>query len=427
MLHTVRRRAGQVLLRVLPCLLAAAPVSGAWAATPRNQPDERVNLMQLGYQVASQDLLLLGYSLLSVEFVDSQHVLFSYNARTLMRRIPNDPPEDNDQSITALLLQLPSKNEGVKVVGRADWRMHDHLRYLWPLGHGRFLLRQGLELRLLAPLEHIATNDPLQTRLFMKLDRPAAYLQLSPEKSLMVLELAGRPAGESAAGPAPLSDYGSDRGYEIQFIRLNPEATSAEQLSYRIAGQQHSPVPLEIPIIPEGYLDAIRGDNGRWLFTFGSAAENSGRRNLTEFLSSCRPNPSFVSDREFLAIACDHDQRVLVAFGLDGTELWYRSFSENFAAPSFLTSEASDRFAFTRIQTVVPLSLGEPLGKDSSISQEIRVMDTRSGKQVLRAYATPMQRDGQNLALSPDGRRLALVRDGWLEVFNLPPVETAGK
>ena len=243
----------------------------------------------------------------------------------------------------------------------------------------------------------------------------------------MVLELAERAHGDAGAGQAQQLESSGEHGYEVQFIQLNPEAASVAQLDYRIAGQQHSPVPLDIPIIPAGYLDVIRGDSGRWLFTFGAAAANSRRTSLTDFISGCRPSPVFVSDHEFLATACDHDQRVLMAFGLDGKQLWYRTFSENYSAPSFIASEPADRFAFTRILTVVPLSIGEPLSKESSTSQEIRVLDTRSGKQVLRAYASPMQRDGQNLDLSPDGRRLALVRDGWLEVFDLPPVDAAVK
>ena len=44
-------------------------------------------------------------------------------------------------------------------------------------------------------------------------------------------------------------------------------------------------------------------------------------------------------------------------------------------------------------------------------SQEVRVYQTYSGKQIFRTDCTPIIRAGQNFALSPDGLRLAVVRE----------------
>jgi hypothetical protein len=55
-------------------------------------------------------------------------------------------------------------------------------------------------------------------------------------------------------------------------------------------------------------------------------------------------------------------------------------------------------------------------------SQAVTVYQTDSGRQLLRVDAAPIARAGQNFALSPDGMRLAVIRDGSLEVYSLPPL-----
>ena len=54
--------------------------------------------------------------------------------------------------VAAELVELPRAD-----LARTDWHMHDHRRYLWRLGRGRFLVRSRNELSLITPearLEH---------------------------------------------------------------------------------------------------------------------------------------------------------------------------------------------------------------------------------------------------------------------------------
>jgi hypothetical protein len=53
------------------------------------------------------------------------------------------------------------------------------------------------------------------------------------------------------------------------------------------------------------------------------------------------------------------------------------------------------------------------------------VYDTESGKLVLVKDASPVLTAGQNVALSPDGKRFAVLRNGAIEVYDLPPVTPA--
>jgi hypothetical protein len=53
------------------------------------------------------------------------------------------------------------------------------------------------------------------------------------------------------------------------------------------------------------------------------------------------------------------------------------------------------------------------------------VYDTESGKLVLVRDASPVLTAGQNVTLSPDGKRFAILRNGAIEVYDLPPVTPA--
>jgi hypothetical protein len=53
----------------------------------------------------------------------------------------------------------------------------------------------------------------------------------------------------------------------------------------------------------------------------------------------------------------------------------------------------------------------------------VGVYDTESGKLVLVKDVSPVLTAGQNVALSPDGTRFAVLRNGAIEVYDLPPVE----
>ncbi len=127
-------------------VVAAAP--GA-AAGPL-----RVALGPLGFQSLYPEFLLAGSSMLSVDFVDKDHLLVTFNMRRLMKRSPpNDPVDDADRTVGAFLVELPSG----KVLARAEWRLHDHGQYLWNLGHGNFLLRVRDRLAMVTPM---ASADP---------------------------------------------------------------------------------------------------------------------------------------------------------------------------------------------------------------------------------------------------------------------------
>ena len=59
--------------------------------------------------------------MVTVHFVDKDHLLITSGLRRLMKREAGDPPGDDDHTIGAFLVELPSG----KVVARTEWRTHD--------------------------------------------------------------------------------------------------------------------------------------------------------------------------------------------------------------------------------------------------------------------------------------------------------------
>jgi hypothetical protein len=109
-------------------------------------------------------------------------------------------------------------------------------------------------------------------------------------------------------------------------------------------------------------------------------------------------------------------------FNMRGEEMWEQGLFGDYAAPSLAYAPAGGRFALSRIMlhgTVVP---DQPISADEISAQTVVVYQTNTGKQLLRADCSPVERAGQNFALSPNGLGLAIVHADAVEVYSLPPL-----
>jgi len=76
--------------------------------------------------------------------------------------------------------------------------------------------------------------------------------------------------------------------------------------------------------------------------------------------------------------------------------------------PTFSFAPAGGRFALGR--TIVA-SQTDIAAAPPADTQEVRVYQSYNGKLLLRLNCTPVQRAGQNFALSPDGLQVAVIRE----------------
>jgi hypothetical protein len=393
-------------MTLLAALVAWVAGGSAWARVP--DPPIRIPLQPLGYQSIVQDFLLQGNSMLTVDFVDSDHLLVTFGVRRLMTREVDPPPDDDDRMVEAVLLELPSG----KLLARTEWRFHDRLQYLWRLGHGRFLLRERGRLSVLAPLGAANRDDPFRRTPLLRVDRHIVLIQVSPEGDLLTVETTKPPAGQGAAenGMGGAFDPLDPAPVQSNFYRLESAGDAGDNVQPVVAGFVRTRSPIAVPMTAAGFLELQDGGKGTWLFNFD---EHAGKVDeLLAFDTSCFPRSTFVGLSEFVVFGCrgNEERQDLAAFNLKGDEMWQDNFTDVHIAPTFSFAPAAGRFALGR--TIVNGVVDpESVSVGAVTGQDVRVYQSYNGKLLFRSDVSPVERAGQNFALSPDGLRVALVRE----------------
>ena len=393
----------------------AAAVLAAWAvlwagtATARDpEAPLRIPLEPLGYQAITPEFLLAGDSELTVDFVDNDHLLVTFGVRRLMKREADSLPNDDDQTIAALLVELPSG----KVLARTEWRMHDRLQYLWNLGHGRFLLRVRDRLTVIAPLAAADKNDAFRESPLLRVERHVVAILVSANSDLLTVYTMKRAAGAGDAVEVSLGEPAADAApVQINFYRLASKSDSGDGLPISSAGAIRTREAYSLPMTTGGFLDVLDGGRGTWLFNFD---EHGGKVNeLLALATSCFPHATFVDHSEFVAFGCrgSDDKQDLAGFNLKGEEMWQQNFTDTHVSPTFSFAPAAGRFALGRTVVSNAIDFDSPLPASLVTAQEVRVYQSHNGREVFRIDLTPVERAGQNFALSPDGMRLAVVRE----------------
>ena len=440
----VRHRPAGVLALALGLALLVVPAFGRGP-----EPSARIELARLGYQDFPAPVLASGASLLTLHYVDDHHLLLTFNKRRLMPRIPEDPPDDNDRNVDAVLLELPSG----RVLARTSWRMHDIGQYLWSLGHGHFLLRLRDRLVTVSPLVNLKSGNAFQEHALIASSRAIGAIFLSPDARLLTLETvdatppAKRPpsprtrafaAAAAADDPVETPPKPADP-VQINFFRLIEHEVTGLPLA-QSAGTVRAPSLSLIPADASGYLAVL--DQGRHHFAF-DFHEHSGKvEELAPFDSTCFPAPLLVSRSEFIALGCrnGNQMQMIGGFNLHGEEMWEQVLSP-YVNPSLALAPAAGRVAFSRVVTssAAPSDQGFPshnLGvyptgggpvSEQIESQTVNVIQMESGRQIFSLTCTPILRAGGNFTLSDDGSEFAIVRGGAVEIYPLPPLSDKEK
>jgi len=436
------------LALLLPSGLSAA--SNKTGKSDKSKPTQQtakplqIPVEPLGFAPISPQFVSQFSTLFTVNFVDETHLLFTFNARTLLQRLPDVFEGDEDRNVAAVLLEIPSG----RVLARTEWRTRDRSQYLWPLAHGRFLLRVRSRLTVIDPLANLAAHGPdaafTQTP-FLDLKRRIAYLTVSPARDLLAIETTAPPkpkqspiANDSsalAAAMAGTSDGSRDGDpeildgtphrppVEIDLFRLSTTPTGS--LTASVAGVIGSRALVELPVTSEGFLEMKRENAALWDFDF---IEHSGKRiELAAYETSCAPRPFFISPSEFIAFGChgsaDHEQ--FSYFNLHGDQPWIAAPTGNRVSPYLATAPAADRFALSQTLVSDTALNTEELTPSELLSQDVTVYQAFSGQQLLTVQAQPIERAGQNFDLSPSGLQFAVLRAGNLELYRLPPTTAA--
>jgi hypothetical protein len=399
-------------------LLAATPL---FARVP--EPTLRISLENLGFQPLSPQFLLNGSSMLTLHYVDDKHLLFTFVTHRLIPRLPDEPEDDQDRVVDALLLELPTG----KILARTSWHLHDHAQYLWSLGHGHFLLRIRNTLTTFAPLTNLSSGDPfIQYPFLISSERRLSALILSPDSDLLIIESV-KPAPPQQKpktplfGPTPPPKLTEKEPVQVNFYRLH-SGDDAGAVNPSFAGVVTAPSTGDVPATTAGYLAVVDQGHQHWAFDFHSYAGKVAE--LSPFDSSCSPAPLFVSHSEFIAFGCRGGQTMqqIGGFNMRGEEMWEQGLFGDFIAPSMAYAPSGGRFALSRIMLRHSAIPDQMISNDEISSQTVVVYQTGTGKQLIHADCSPVERAGQNFALSPNGFSLSVVHADAIEIYNLPPL-----
>jgi len=362
-------------------------------AKPSQPPAFQVPVEPLGFSAPGPLYLGQRNSLVSLDFLDEDRLLFTFRVPGLIRR---EAGEEDARQIRAVVLTLPSG----AVQAEALWTVHDRQRYLWMLTGGRFLLRDRDNLEM--------GDATLELKPFLRFPGPVLWLDMDPAQKFLVTD-SQEPATSAGREPDGQKTAGSDLA-----VRVLRRDSGQVMLVSRTRSAVH------LSINSDGYLGSMRSSGNAWMLDLNYFS--GGSNILGQVDSTCSPLFDFLSEREVLVTGCtESGAGKLVAMTTDGRRLWEAQTSDESIWPLVVRSPDGSRLAREALAITHPVSAREPVSQDDIKGQLVEVLDAADGKVALQASASPILDAGGNVAISPSGRRVAVLSGGAIQVFDLPP------
>ncbi len=409
-LHSLPGGSARSLLRGLlaagliffAALVLVAAQNSPVATEPQAKPTIQIDLSSVGYQGLAGMARLASQANISLDFVDDDHVLFTFDPKKLFTRLPDCPPSHDDRLVHAVIFQVSTG----KVVKQADWYLHDTRRYLWPLGSGQFLLRRLNSLYIV--------DASLKEKLLMTSPKEFLWLTVTPDGKQIIVE--------TAEADKPKKDK-SDAAKAKQQVKI--EFLDVATLKVERTIKSDGIVTLEGA--SSGFADVSHGMSGKiWLVRFGPTTRQ--RENIARVRSQCVPDVFYSSSNTMLIGRCSStgSDYSVSSFTVTGHRLWRQRWSEHRYVPKMKRSDDGSRFA---VSTLMHVEATEAEAQDNDedadtmghgLDQMIQVFDTAGGTAVFSVKVSPVVMTAQNFSLSPDGRRLAALHDSQLQTYDLP-------
>jgi hypothetical protein len=382
---------------------------------PSLPPAFSIPVGPLGFSAPGPFYPLRRQSLVSLDFLDENRILFTFRVAGMIQRT-DTVAEGDQQRIRAVVLALPDG----KVESKADWIVPDRARYLWALKDGHFLLRlrEGLD----------QGDTALKLTPYLRLPGQLLWLEMDPAQQVVITNSLEPVTAAQSSGPsAPPATTQVSMAIDGQ--KADPQKVLVARTLQRESGQvMHvSQIPWtrqtqDWPMNSKGYLE--RSQAGRqWLLKLNSF--DGEPRVLARLDSSCPPTYSFISERNLFVTTCDPEAGGWKLAALTGNDerlwhVWEKKAAWNAIWP--LLVMAPDGSAVARETLLLKRAVNKykrPLGTKDIEGQMVTVYDAADGKVLLQAPLTPMLDAGGNVAISPSGRRVAILNAGAIQVFQL--------
>jgi hypothetical protein len=385
-------------------------LTGRLPDKPSLPPAFTIQVGPLGFTAPGAIYLGQRNSLSSLDFLDENRLLFTFRVPGLIHRESFDSDETDERQIRAVVLVLPAGT----IEAEALWSVHDRSRYLWMLKDGHFLLRDR---------DGISLGDAaLELKPFLRFPGPLLWLEMDPAQQFLVTN-----SREQAGTAAKPGDVSSPESAEASTVVDRQKSSGQPDMVLRIlrrdSGQvmlvSHVRSTVHLPINSEGYLESLRANGVQWLVNLNYFS--GGSRILGRVDSTCSPTLDFISQQELLVHTCGSSGgHKLVAMATNGRRLWEDSPSVAPVWPFVVRSPDGSRLAWETLAVDHPVNASSPIYSEEIRGQLVEVLDAANGKVVLEAPANPALDAGGNVAISPSGRRVAVLNAGAIQVFELP-------
>jgi hypothetical protein len=405
--------------------LPPSKILDRYPQTPSLPPIFTIPVGPLGFSLPGEYYLLRNQSFVSLDFIDEDRLLFTFRVSGLIERDAADKSEDKQQHIQAVVLSLPSGN----VDSRAEWIAPDRSRYLWMLNDGRFLLRtpEGLDI---AGLDE--GDARIETKSYLRLPGQLLWIEMDPGQQVLISNaLEPESASQQPAAPGPSVKVGPSTAdppatptnvqkpieQGVLVARTHKRATGEILLVSRFPFTSQT---TDWPMNSQGYLEKSLDSVNEWLLTLNYFS--GGNKVLARISSTCPPKYNFVSDSELLFTRCDPDVGwKLGAMLTRGDLLWEVRTASNAMVPLLVMAPNGSRFARETLLLKHPADrYKRKVGPADFEGQIVKVLDAANGTTLLESPLTPILDGGGNVAISPSGRRVAILNGGAIQVFQLP-------
>lgn len=385
-----------------------------YRGNPSLPPALTIPVSPFRFSPPGRNYLLRRESVVSLDFLDEDRILFTFRVPGLMQRDAVDGSEAMKQQIQALVLSLPSG----KIESRAAWTVPDRSRYLWMLNDGHFLLRvpDGLD----------EGDAKLEMKPYLRLPGHLLWIEMDPDQKVIItnsLEPATQSKNASELGPLvtePATAIAGEQKPDAQSTLVARTRNLASGEEMRVSRVPWTNQTSDWPMNAEGYLETSPDKANQWLLKLNSFS--GGDRVLARIVSLCPPEYNFVSESEILLAACDPISGwKLRAMSTSGLSLWETQTAANVMRALVVTAANGSRLARETLLLKRSVDRYKRLiGAGDLQGQIVKIFNAADGRMVLESPLTPILDGGGNVAISPSGQRVAVLNAGVIQVFQLP-------
>jgi hypothetical protein len=332
----------------------------------------------------------------TLNFLDAQSLLFTYDPHKLRQRIPNGISSESVRTIRAVLLDPAT----LKVKRILDWQIQGEDQYLWRAGPGKILVHLGHHLRLLGPNLAVIREIPLAGKLVF---------------------VSSSPGGDHiAVGTLHERHTRAMHDELVEALKTQPEEDVDIQLldqdlRVQLAIRQSSALPP--PVLSDaGEVRVNSFGLNRWLIR--EYGWDRSVRTVANVISQCRPDIATPMPDAIFLVGCNPstNRNWYRMIRLDGHAILNSHGSSEDLEQSSSSSDQAD-FAVRVVRANNAVSRGDTFYKADLKEQEVSVYRASDGRRIFFTISPGISLAEQSFALSPNGTQLAIISNLTISLY----------